>query len=246
MRDCDFVPFSREIDDAFGLYGKAPTAGQKAMFFGALKAYPLEAVKLGLQAHFRDPQRGRFAPLPADVIAQIEGLVECDGRPGPEEAWAMVLRGQDEAETIVWTQEMAQAWAIAKPVLQAGDEVGARMAFREAYGRLTDEARRLRMPAAWSASLGHDPQRRDVAIAAAVQAGRLPASELPALPAPAGVPLLALEGVPGIPDDAREALLRLRASLTSQSTAPSLDALQRKRTQRLKEAMAEKVRRATS
>lgn len=240
MRDPEFNAFAAELKSVYAMYGKEPSLDQRGMFFRVLKAYPLEAVKLAFQAHMADPQRGRFAPLPADVVAQIEGMVEQDGRPGAEEAWALVLRGQDEAETIVWTGEMAQAWDVARIVMP--DEVGARMAFKEAYSRLIGEARRARMPASWSVSLGHDPQRRHAAIGAAVIAGRLPASEMPpALPAPHAQPLLALEHAPSIPDDARAALRRLRESLARSTAEPSPDAAEKERTRRLKAEIEARV-----
>jgi hypothetical protein len=235
MERSEFRAFGELLDNVYGLYGKEPTAGQKAVFFKALEGYPFGAVSAALSTHMQDAQRGRFAPLPADVVAQIDGMVEQhDGRPGAEEAWALVLRGQDEAETVVWTGEMAQAWDVARIVMP--DEVGARMAFKEAYSRMTSEARRARLPAVWSVSLGHDPQRRQAAIGAAVIAGRLPASEMPpALPAPSAQPLLALEHAPSIPEGARAALRRLREKLARTQDAESLDAAEKARTQQLKD-----------
>jgi hypothetical protein len=57
--------------------------------------------------------------------------------------------------------------------MDAGDEVGARMAFRAAYTRLMESTResgtRIR---AW-VSLGHDPDRREPAVKQAVSAGLL-------------------------------------------------------------------------
>lgn len=94
-----------------------------------------------------------------------------DGRPGPEEAWAMIPT--DEAGSVVWTEEMAAAFGIALPLLQAGDKIAARMAFREAYARMVGEARDARKPVRWSPSLGHDAKGRDAALSAAITAGRL-------------------------------------------------------------------------
>jgi hypothetical protein len=235
MDKAEFPQFAALLDSIAGLMQKpAPEAKQAALFFKVVQELPLRAVEKALFAHMRDKDRGRFFPLPADVFAQIEGMVEeQDGRPGVEEAWALVLRGQDEAETIVWTVEMAEAWEVARVVLP--DEVGARMAFKETYGRMSSEARRAHMPAVWSVSLGHDPQRRNAAIGAAVVAGRLPVSEMPlALPAPSAQPLLALEHATGIPDDARAALRRLRESLGRKAEAPSTDAAEKARTDELK------------
>jgi hypothetical protein len=187
MRDADFDEFTKLLDATCSLLSRGayiPNALNTALWFRSLLAHDLDTVRAAFDAHIADPLRGRFIPVPADILAQVEGAAANDGRPGAEEAWAIALRGVDETETVVWTAETAEAWSIARPVHAAGDEVGARMAFREAYGRLVETARHSRRPVQWVVTEGHDAQRRQVAIAAAVQAGRLPASALPELPAP--------------------------------------------------------------
>lgn len=179
MRESDFLAFSELLDGCYALLGrdKAPNATAKAMFFRALGAHSLEAVRAGFDAHVKDPKRGRFAPMPADVIEQIEGLVADDGRPGAEEAWAMCCRASDESETLVWSVEMSEAYAVAQPLMQGGDQIGARMAFKEAYGRMVDDARRARRPVSWSVSLGHDASKRHGALVAAEARGLLAAGD---------------------------------------------------------------------
>lgn len=108
-----------------------------------------------------------------------------DGRPGPEEAWAIALASTDEADTVVWTEEIAQAYAAAAPILEARDKVGARMAFRGAYERIVREAKASGAPCVWVPSLGIDPRRRSQAIVEAVAAGRLTEQQArPFLPTP--------------------------------------------------------------
>lgn len=187
MRDADFDEFTQLLDATCSLLSRGaytPSAINAALWFRSLVAHDLTTVRTAFEAHIADPQRGRFVPVPADILAQIEGAAANDGRPGAEEAWAIALRGVDETETVVWTAETSEAWAVARLVHAAGDEVGARMAFREAYGRLVEGARHSRQPVQWVVTEGHDAQRRRVAITAAVQAGRLPGSALPELPAP--------------------------------------------------------------
>lgn len=243
MREADFGAFCALLDDTAALLGRGLTltATQRAMYFRALAEHSLEVVRAALDAHIRDPQRGRFFPMPADVIAQLQGLAADDGCPGPEEAWAIALAGRDEARTIVWTAEMAEAWGIASPVLSNGDEVGARMAFREAYSRIVDAARRERRPAAWLASLGHDPRLRQVALDAAMATGRLPHAEHQALPAPAGTPLLSLVRTDDAPPGVIAALRDLREQLAQDLGHPSADAAERERTRQLQDAAAAKV-----
>ncbi len=116
-----------------------------------------------------------------DVVSRID-----DGRPGPEEAWAMIPK--DEAGSVVWSEEMALAFGVARHLLDEGDSVGARMAFKESYAKHVSVARDQGRPVRWSPSLGHDPRGRDAALSEAVTAGRLTyehAQELsPALAAP--------------------------------------------------------------
>lgn len=246
MRETDFPEFAALLDDTAALLmraGQTLTATQRAMYFRSLQRHSIAEVRAALDAHIRDPQRGRFFPVPADVIAQLDGLAEADGRPGPEEAWAASLAARDEFDTVVWTAEMSQAWAAAKPVMDLGDEVGARMAYRETYTRLVEAARRARMPAEWSASEGFDASRRHVAIAAAVHSGRLPGSALLALPAPNVGEVLALEGPPSAAaEQARKALREIAASMRSQDAeAVSWDRAERNRTAALKAEAAARV-----
>lgn len=243
MRESDAASFVALLSDVFGLYPSAKplTEGQVAMFFRAVATHPIAAVQAALDAHVKDPQRGRFPPLPADVIAQIDGQAADDGRPGPEEAWATALQGRDEAASVVWTAETAQAWGVARPVLE-GDDVGARMAFREAYGRMVDAARRARRPVEWSVSLGFDPDQRQVAIAAGVAAGRLPHTAMVALPAPDGASML-VGDASGMPAHVRERLCALADRLRAQGDAPSWHAEAKADTERRKAESAERVAR---
>jgi hypothetical protein len=246
MREADFDQFGAMLDAVCSLLSRGtyvPSAANTALWFRALAAHSLDEVRSGFDAHVRDPQRGRFVPTPADIIAQLQGLAEDDGRPGAEEAWAMVLRSRDEAETVVWTREMAEAWAVARVVIDGGDEVGARMAFREAYGRMVDDARRNRMPAAWSVSLGLDPARRADAVRSAVITGRLPQSELFALEPPRTDLQLGFESEHASPAEqqARDALRALSERLRAKQNEPSADALARAQTDAQKAEAAARV-----
>lgn len=244
MREADFDQFGAMLDAVCSLLSRGayvPNATNTALWFRSLAAHDLAVVRAAFDAHVRDPQRGRFVPTPADVIAQIEGLAGDDGRPGAEEAWAMSLRARDEAETVVWTAEMAEAWAIARSVFDLGDEVGARMAFREAYTRLVEDARRAQMSAAWSVSLGFDLDLRALAITNAVRAGRLPQEELLALPAPARGDALLLPAASANTEAARQRLRDLAERLRNPPERPSAAQLEHERTQALK---AEAARRA--
>lgn len=207
MQANDYDDFAQLLDDVYDLIGsganKVINGGAKSMFFAALAPYSLATVRAALGAHCVDKVRGRFTPKPADIIEQIEASALNDGRPGAEEAWAIALRSQDEADTVVWTAECAEAYALAGSVMALGDEVGARMAFKEAYLRVVAAARAERRPAAWTASIGWDGGRRDQALQRAVVAGLLPMPAAQAL-------LAGPAGDEPISDKAREQLAAIK------------------------------------
>ena len=118
--------------------------------------------------------------------AVVERIEQGDGRPGSNEAWGIAVSAFDEGATVVLSNEIAEAMAAARPVLDSGDEVGARMAFRDAYDRIVRTARAngVKSPT-WFPSIGLDPARRVDAIQNAVAMGRLaPPQAAQYLPAP--------------------------------------------------------------
>jgi hypothetical protein len=173
MFERDFAAFTELLDDAFSLNPKWEplTPKGKALFFKSLEQYPFELVSKAMTGHIRDPQRGKFQPAPSDLIAQINGLSGHDGRPGPEEAWGMLPH--DEKNSSAWTEEMQQAWGAALPLMQEGDRVAARMAFKEVYARLVDAARAQGIAPKWQMSLGHDKSSHQPALIEAVRKQRI-------------------------------------------------------------------------
>ena len=163
------------------LCGRTFSEPAARMFLSDLSGYP-EGQVIGALARCRKEVRGVLTV--ADVIQRLE-----DGRPGADEAWAMLPRS--ESESIVWTDEMSSAFGIAAPLMDE-DKTAARMAFREAYKRAVDESREQRKPVNWTASLGHDPRGREQALKRAVELGRLsarrstcvPSLLMPAAPTP--------------------------------------------------------------
>jgi hypothetical protein len=185
MDNRNFEEFSALLDAAYDLIGvgqnKTISSGAKAMFFKAMAKYSIEQFRMALNAHCMDKQRGRFTPKPADIIEQIDGMTGGDGRPTDDEAWAIALTSQNEEDTVVWTSETAEAFAICQPVLDTGDKVGARMAFKDAYNRLVVASRIAGLPAQWSVSLGWDMAKREAVVAKAVTSGLLSAPMATAL-----------------------------------------------------------------
>lgn len=108
------------------------------------------------------------------LAAVLQRIQAEDGRPGRDEAWAIAMTTNDEFETVVLTDEIQLALAAAKPVLDAGDKIGARMAFISAYERFVSQARDDIKPVNWHVSVGFDANRRVEAITKAVQLQRIP------------------------------------------------------------------------
>lgn len=139
---------------------------------GDLSAYPVDAVLESL-ARCRRELKGRLTL--ADILDRMPGL-----HPKPEEAWALASRCLDnEWESIVWTDEMRQAFGVAQALDR--DRVAARLAFKEAYQELVGKARAANQSPRWSVSLGYDPAGRELALTEAVRLNRISAEYAAAL-----------------------------------------------------------------
>lgn len=139
-----------------------------AMAKDLMAEYP-DAAILAALSRCRRELTGRLTQ--AAVVERIE---QVDGRPGANEAWAIALTAFDESATVVLNDEIFAAVEAARPVMASGDEVGARMAFRDAYERIVREGRATGARPRWYPSLGTDPEKRALAIEAAVGRGLLP------------------------------------------------------------------------
>lgn len=109
--------------------------------------------------------RGRLTL--ADILDRLP-----NGHPGAEEAWSICSRClNDERLTVVWTDEMAQAFGVALGL--QSDVVAARMAFKEVYNANVAHARLERRSPVWRVSPGTDKDGRSLAILDAVEKGRI-------------------------------------------------------------------------
>lgn len=123
---------------------------------------------------------------PADVTAALDRCMRegvrhlslaavLDKLPGAhvraEEAWSIASQAYDETATVVWTDEIAEAFG---SVRHMKDRVAARMAFRETYERTL--AGGSQKPQ-WWATFGSDAAQREAALAAGVACGRLPGGD---------------------------------------------------------------------
>jgi hypothetical protein len=150
--------------------GEPLTASRLQIYAKDLSDLSVEQIVL---ACLRARQELKFFPKIAELreLAGVAGAQVDDGRPGPETAWALCPK--DEYQSVVWTEEMEEASAIANKLLKSGDEVGARMAFRESYNAIVAKARADGRPVKWFASLGWDKSGRVAALGEAVLKQRI-------------------------------------------------------------------------
>lgn len=171
MRNTDLSEFTRLLTESLVGYGKPrPDAETIAFWFKSLA--PFSPATIGQAFAAYAAERPDFAPVPNSIVARCKLM---DGRPEENEAWAIALSSRDERDTVLWTAEIQEAFSLCRPVLDTGDEIGARMAFKDAYIRLVQTARANNKPAQWNVSEGWDTERRGLVVARAVQAGLLAA-----------------------------------------------------------------------
>lgn len=153
-----------------------------------LETYQIGDVMLALARCRKELRRLALA----DILDRLP-----TGHPGVEEAWGVVLPllGNEDA-SIVWTDEMREAYGAAAPLKD--DLVAARMAFKEVYAKAIGQARAERKKVAWKVSLGLDPHGRQAAIEKAIALGQLTYEHakqlLPDVSIPDGVSLPAVKG----------------------------------------------------
>lgn len=179
-----------QIDQVVDLvYATAEVLGQEIRPAAAgliaedLSAYPFAEIGRAL-ARCRAELHGKLT-----LAAIIERLPSANAHLSGNEAWALALNSTDEQETVIWTPEIARAFAAAKPVLNGGDKIGARMSFLAAYERELSAAKAEARQPEWMVSLGHDPQRREIVLNDAVSAGKLPAPKVAHLLPPPDKPV---------------------------------------------------------
>ncbi|MFZ1642573.1 MAG: hypothetical protein WAV07_14310 [Candidatus Contendobacter sp.] len=216
MKSTDKPGFAINILAIAEIYGKALSPAAIGIYWNALRDYPLAEVQRATERHVADPVNGQFFPKPADIIRYLTAAQDGAGHPGPDEAWGLLLRlVNDERETGVLTDEMRDGWAACQPILNLGDQVGARKCFIEVYQRHVQDARQQGLPARWTVTLGTDARLREARLKEAVEACRISADQVRALlpgPAPANIGKVAglLEG-PDATEQDLETSRRLRA-----------------------------------
>ena len=74
LRDpVDRKPFRAMLEAVAALYARDLSADVMALYWSALQAFDLAAVRAALDRHVKNPDAGQFFPKPADLIRMLEG-----------------------------------------------------------------------------------------------------------------------------------------------------------------------------
>ena len=137
------------------------------LFWGMLKEYPLDEVRVAFEKHLRS---SKFFPTISEIIDHLP-----DGRKGEhigaDEAWAIAKQAMNTNNSVCATEEILQAMDVAQQVYNSRDENPARMAFRDAYNRIVKMSS---TKPRWFMSVGDDISQIESVALKAIQLGRLP------------------------------------------------------------------------
>lgn len=73
MQQSDKQDFAQLVRDVLAFYRQDMTTFAFDVWWQACQRFELDQVRKAMTAHAMDPERGQFAPKPADVVRQLEG-----------------------------------------------------------------------------------------------------------------------------------------------------------------------------
>lgn len=73
MRTTDAAAFQRLMTDAMAFWKSDLSEFALSVWWQACQNYDLEQVTKAISAHAMDPEQGRFAPKPADIVKHLQG-----------------------------------------------------------------------------------------------------------------------------------------------------------------------------
>lgn len=107
LSDDDMVWLTRELGATYALLGKQIAAAPLAILVQDLQHYGRDQLAMAM-GRVRMEHTGQLTP--ATFMHYLE---QAYGRLPPAEAYALAMTSQDERATVVWTDEIAQAWGAA-------------------------------------------------------------------------------------------------------------------------------------
>jgi hypothetical protein len=154
-------------------FGEPVTEQRQEIYCSGLADIPQEQLRIAFRrARYELKWFPKLAEL-RELAGALRPMLD-DGRPGPEEAWARMPKGERmEEDSVVWSEEERSAYGACRSLLVVGDQIGARMAFKERYEKELAEARFHGQPVRWTMSVGYDVEHRLTTLVTAVQEKRL-------------------------------------------------------------------------
>lgn len=76
LKPTEREPFARMFHAVSALYGRDLSADVVEIYWQALAAYDLSAVRQALDRHVKNPDSGQFMPKPADIIRMLGGTTQ--------------------------------------------------------------------------------------------------------------------------------------------------------------------------
>jgi hypothetical protein len=154
-------------------FGETLTEQRQEIYCGGLADIQQDRLEIAFRrARYELKWFPKLAEL-RELAGVLPGMQD-DGRPGPEEAWARMPKGERmEDDSVVWCDEERAAYAVCRSLLLEGDQIGARMAFKERYERELREARSHGRPVRWTMSAGYDINHRLTTLVTAIHEKRL-------------------------------------------------------------------------
>lgn len=73
MHESEKLKFGQLLTDAMGFYKQDVSVFALSVWWQACQGFDLEQVSKAMAAHAMDPDRGQFAPKPADIVRQLSG-----------------------------------------------------------------------------------------------------------------------------------------------------------------------------
>lgn len=73
MQEADRPAFAAMMSDVLAFHRQALSRFALGVWWQACQPFDFEQVTKALSAHVMDPERGRFPPMPADIVRQLQG-----------------------------------------------------------------------------------------------------------------------------------------------------------------------------
>lgn len=171
-----------------------PLSGpRREMWWASLAGFPDGALMASVTRYIKSSS---FAPHLNDILKGCDAQTD-GGWLGAEEAWALMPKSEHESAML--TTEIAQAIAAASPLIESGDRVAARMAFKDCYTRLVERAKLEGRQPRYFPSYGTDKHGVVSMLAKAVQIGQVPVSQAIEWKPEHATEIVRMAGVPNHP-----------------------------------------------